>query len=500
LGNIVSSDTSTEGKPQTRFLAGAVWMVSMRWAMRFVGLFSTIILARLLTPQDFGLVAMAMIVVALLDTLSSTGVDLALIRERDSSSKLYNAAWTIQILQNALVAALMVAAVPMAIDYFDEPRLQHILYWLALSQLIMGCRNIGTVAFRQELDFAKEFRYSLYVKLIGFVATVSLALTLQDYRAIVYGVVLKSFFELIISYRMHPYRPKLSFQGMGRIWGFSQWLLLSSLIGVINSKASQFIIGGSIGAAALGFYYMAIELGTMFVHEVVMPIRRALFPNMSLLLDDREAFIHNSIKIVGIISLVSVPIGVGLHLVASEFIALLLGPQWVDAVAILEWTALYGGVTGISLGLNLILMVQKKVHLTAIQLALESVVLLPLLVWVSKSGTTEDIAIANLLVAIAFLPLTVVMVVRTLKINFGVLGEVMWRPVLAGAAMFYIDALLLEDVSLNVVLSLAAHIFLGIVSYGIAIGLLWLASGRPKTAEATIVEIACNFLPGNRNS
>jgi len=237
LGNNVSSDTSTEGKPQTRFLAGAVWMVSMRWAMRFVGLFSTIILARLLTPQDFGLVAMAMIVVALLDTLSSTGVDLALIRERDSSSKLYNAAWTIQILQNALVAALMVAAVPMAIDYFDEPRLQHILYWLALSQLIMGCRNIGTVAFRQELDFAKEFRYSLYVKLIGFVATVSLALTLQDYRAIVYGVVLKSFFELIISYRMHPYRPKLSFQGMGRIWGFSQWLLLSSLIGVINSKA-----------------------------------------------------------------------------------------------------------------------------------------------------------------------------------------------------------------------------------------------------------------------
>ncbi|MEZ5481328.1 MAG: oligosaccharide flippase family protein [Porticoccaceae bacterium] len=175
----MTSPQSDTTAPNTRFVAGTIWMVAMRWAMRFVGFFSSIILARLLAPEDFGLVAMAMMVVALIDTLSSTGVDLALIRERDTERKLYNAAWTIQVIQGAIVAVVMLCAMPFIADYFGESKLYTILTILAGAYFFQGFKNIGIVAFRKELDFAREFRFSLYVKLLSFVVTVAGALLLE---------------------------------------------------------------------------------------------------------------------------------------------------------------------------------------------------------------------------------------------------------------------------------------------------------------------------------
>ena len=155
-------------------------MLALRWMIRILGLVSMVILARLLTPGDFGLVAMAMVVYALIDSMATTGVDLALIRDQRDSLELYDGAWTIQVLQGIFIAILMLASIPFAVAYFEESRLQTILSLLALSALIQGFRNIGTVAFRKELDFAKDFRFAVYQKLGVFAVTVTLALWLRD--------------------------------------------------------------------------------------------------------------------------------------------------------------------------------------------------------------------------------------------------------------------------------------------------------------------------------
>ena len=86
---------------------GSVWMVAMRWCMRGIGLISTVILARLLTPEDFGIVAMCMIVVGLLEAISYTGVDLALIRDSRTTRHHYDTAWTIQVLQASIHGGIL---------------------------------------------------------------------------------------------------------------------------------------------------------------------------------------------------------------------------------------------------------------------------------------------------------------------------------------------------------------------------------------------------------
>jgi len=165
----------------------------MRWGRRMIGLVSTLILARLLTPEDFGIVAMAATVASLLEMLTWTGVDLALIREREPTREHYDTAWTIKILQGVLVALLVLASAPIAAMVFDEPRVAGALALLSLRPVLDGLQNIGVVDFRRDLDFGKEFRFGMYQKLMSFSVVVVLAITLRNYWVMIIGMISAAF-------------------------------------------------------------------------------------------------------------------------------------------------------------------------------------------------------------------------------------------------------------------------------------------------------------------
>ena len=132
----------------------------MRWAMRALGLFSTVIVARILSPEDFGVVAIALIAVGLLETVAYLGVDLSLIKDQSAGRDEFDTAWTIQLLQGGLIALLLFACSPLAASFFNEPRAQAVIAWLALRPILEGFQNIGLVTFRRDLKFSQEFRFA----------------------------------------------------------------------------------------------------------------------------------------------------------------------------------------------------------------------------------------------------------------------------------------------------------------------------------------------------
>ena len=149
------------GPPPLRrtLIVGSLWMVGLRWAVKLFGLVNTMILARLLVPEDFGLTAMAMAVVAIVSVLFEFGVDYALIQKADATRDHFNAAWTIRLIQASLAALLVVACAPLAAAFYGEPRVVGIMFVLGGATLLRGFANIGVVAFRKELEFHKEFRF-----------------------------------------------------------------------------------------------------------------------------------------------------------------------------------------------------------------------------------------------------------------------------------------------------------------------------------------------------
>ncbi|MBY0431594.1 MAG: oligosaccharide flippase family protein, partial [Rhodospirillales bacterium] len=147
---------------------GALWMVGMRWSLKAVGAINTVILARLLAPDDFGVIAMATIVVGFVEMLADCNVDMALLRNPNATREHYNSAWTGQIMMGAIVTALLcLLARPMA-AYYGDPRVETVMYIVSFRGFIMGWQNIGVVDFRRNLEFSKEFRYWVYRRLSMF--------------------------------------------------------------------------------------------------------------------------------------------------------------------------------------------------------------------------------------------------------------------------------------------------------------------------------------------
>ena len=170
---------------------GAIWMLLFKVADRGLGLISTLILVRLLTPTDFGIVAMAVAMVAIVELLTSFGFDTAIIRQKDATDEHYHTAWTFDVLFGIFVAVVMVGFAGQVARFYNEPEVELVLYVLALSPLLSGFENVGIVAFRKDLQFRNEFRFQVWKKIAGFVVTVPLAFLLRNYWALVIGVVFR---------------------------------------------------------------------------------------------------------------------------------------------------------------------------------------------------------------------------------------------------------------------------------------------------------------------
>src|SRR5262245_11724263 len=131
----------------------AAWMVGMRWTIRAIGLVNTIILARLLTPQDFGLVAMATVVIGLLDAIADPNVEVPLLRGHLIGRSDYDRSWTLQVIAGMIKSGLIILIAPLLAAHYSDPRVAMITYIIALRPAIEGFENIGQVDFRRGLHF-----------------------------------------------------------------------------------------------------------------------------------------------------------------------------------------------------------------------------------------------------------------------------------------------------------------------------------------------------------
>ena len=165
----------------------ALITVAMRWTARLIGFVSTLILARLLAPEDFGVIAMASLVIGLADVFFELGVNVALIQNKAPSQEHYDTAWTLRIIQTTLAAIIVVIAAPLAATYFNDPRVTLVVQVMAVSLMLSGLENIGVVTFQKEMQFGREFQFLFCKRIVGFIVTIAAAWFIRSYWALVIG-------------------------------------------------------------------------------------------------------------------------------------------------------------------------------------------------------------------------------------------------------------------------------------------------------------------------
>ncbi|MBC7951776.1 MAG: lipopolysaccharide biosynthesis protein [Rhodospirillaceae bacterium] len=467
-------------------VSGSLWMIGMRWTLRGIGVFSTLILARLLAPEDFGLVAMSMLLVGAVEVFSQTGQALALIRHPDPTREHFNTAWTLTIAMGAAVTLVLWLAAPLAETLFHEPRAVLAVRILSLRALVGGFENIGIVKFRKDLLFASEFKLQVAQRVINLASTLGLAFWLQNYWALVAGILGGRVLGVALSYLMHPYRPRLCLSKLGDIGAFSVWMLIVHVAQFAQDKADEVAVGASTDTAAMGRYNVAADLAMAPTVELVLPMTRALFPIFSKLANEPEALARAYLGVFSTVAILCFSAATGISVVAADLTLALLGEKWIEAIPLVEMLALSGGLYGLMQGSIPLISACGHGRLSA-TITLSRAVLTALAVTMAVQGGMEAIAGARLAVGLVILPGVFAALCRILPITLGQIASRAVRPALAAAGMAMVVKLLHADSIPWPLVRLLLDAGTGAVTFTILLLALWALSGRPDGPEAALV-------------
>jgi O-antigen/teichoic acid export membrane protein len=469
-------------------LRGSAWMIGMRWLMRFIGLFSTIVLARILTPDDFGLVAMSAVVVELLMMLGDTNVDIALIREPGTPRKIYDSAWTVQALFGLGVAVLVVAAAAPLAAYYGDRRVELVMYILALRPAILGFENVGVAEFRKQLDFAKEFRYGVWRKLSLFAIGLGLALTLQNYLALAIAAPVSAAVAVFFSFAMSAYRPTFCLSHAWLVWSSSRWLILQNLSQAALERGDELIIGGVAAPATVGHYYMASQVAPLPTREVAWPLERALVPTYAKLITAGESIAPSVVNVMGLMAIFCCAAGVGLAVIAHDLVLLVFGAQWQASVPFFQWLAIFGLFAGLTRPLMPAFCVLKHERLYALLTTAQTFVTLPVLVFAAYSIDITAVAAGRAIVAAVFFVTFCVVACRIAHVRAGAFLNVMWRPVIASLVMASAVVASRDPALPGHLLPLIHDIAIGVAVFALTQLGLWVLSGRPWGPEQLVID------------
>ncbi len=482
--------------------AGAAWVILQRLAVRVIGLASTLILVRLLVPADFGIVALATAFSTGLDVIMELGFDFALINERDAKRERYDAAWTLSVLRGLLVGGLLAGAAWPLAQFYGDPRLFEVMLWLGLAFFLSGLQNIGVVDFRKDFRLDKEFSLLVWSKVISFAVTIALAWIWRDYRALVIGILVNKSASVILSYTMHPFRPRLRFAGIGGFLHFSKWLMVVNLVNLVNARVDRVILGKMAGTASVGIFSVAHEISTLATTELIWPIARALFPGYAKIAAEPQKLAPAFLDATGLIMLLAAPITAGIALMAEPIVRIALGPDWLAAIPVIQILALYGFLDMPTANVKALFLALGRPDLVAWRDIPSAVVLVPALIAgatlagaVGAAWALVASAAVTFIVAFAFLR-------RSIAVGVTDIMRVCWRPFVAallmGGAVMGLD---MRAPDASTLLLLAETVVRGLFGAAIYIAAclgLWWLSGRPAGAEASVVAFAaakCGFLP-----
>ena len=478
----------------TRELAvGSGWMIGAQLAIQAIGLLSTIILARLLIPADFGLVALAITIFAGLQALSDLSFDVPLIQNPRAGRAEYDTAWTLSACRDILIAiGLTVAAEPIA-SGFEDPRLGPIIYCLAIATFLDGIQNIGIVDFRKELKFHQDLIFRVLGKLGPFLVTIPLAFLWRNYWALVIGTVAGSLFRLILSFAMHSYRPRVSFTEWRGLLQFSKWLMLANLCIFISSRAITFIISAISGTGALGVFLISTEIAYQVNSNLLAPMRRALFPGYSKVAADLGRLQFIFLDISALVFLIGTPLTLGIGLVANPLVKVALGPNWIEAIPLIKILSIKEFLLLTSSMLGPIYLATGHPRYTMALQSFNAIVTLPLLILGTFWAGLVGAAYATLVAAASGVIFDLFLGLPLLSLSIFTLLAAIWRPLVAGAMMFAVVSMLeaywQADSVAGSMFLLVIYVTAGAATYSAGVFFLWVTAGLPRGAESHLITL-----------
>lgn len=322
--------------------SAVIWRSGTQIAAQLISWASTFLVIRILAPADYGLYAMTVVVLTLLNLMNGYGLANALIQQREVTPKMLRQLFGMLIVLNGALAAAQVACAPLAARYYGQPLVADILRVQALIYLTNPFLALGYAVLSREMDFRRQAQVNIVSALIGAAASLAGALSgLGVWTLVLAPLAMFTSRALGMTLMARAFiRPSFDFRGAWSIAGFGGLVALSSLLYFVQTQADVVIGGRLLAPHDLGLYTTALFLAQIFVNKVVPPLNEVAFSAYARIQHDRSTFAAGFLRSARAIMLLAVPFCFGLAACAEPLVDVVLGEKWLGAAPLLRLLAL----------------------------------------------------------------------------------------------------------------------------------------------------------------
>lgn len=397
---------------------GTIWSFLAFGAAKGIGLGTTLVLARLLTPHDFGLVGFAMILIGAFTLLQDLGVPQAIIYSQRDNQAIAGTALTINVFAAILLFGLTALAAPYLAALDGEPGLTPVVTALALGLVISSIGSVQNAVMMKKLAFRAKFLPDVVPLVVSGVVSISLAVLGYGVWSLVYGYLAKCITTTLLLWALSDVRCRPGFERTiaSDLLHYGLHVSFATILGFMVMNIDYFIIGYRLSSTDLGIYTMAFVFASLPSTAIGQVVARTVFPAYSRIRHDSAALIAMFSRVFHLVSLLSIALGISIYVCAPSYIPMVLGTRWHGVIEPLQWLIAFGVLRSIEFTVTPIYRALGRPDVTW-KFNLFRLVTVAPAIWLGVHYGIIGVAIVQIVVALLFLPIHGVILFRLLNLS-----------------------------------------------------------------------------------
>jgi len=329
-----------------RAVRGVIWTGSSQLIRQIFSWLVTVVLARLLVPEDFGIVGMTAIFTGFIGQINELGLSAAIIQKKDlTDSHLHTSFWT-SLAAGVMLCGVSIGLSPLAADFFNKPLVQPVMAVSSAGFIIGSFGIVHRAILKKKLEFKKIAAAEIGGTVAYGLVAISLAFAGKGVWSLVGGGLSKSFVSVLVLYKSYNWYPRAHFNysRFKDLFRFGRNVMGANLMYHLSSNIDYLIVGRLLGASVLGYYTLAYNLATFPLRKISLAVTKVTFPTFSEIQNENEKLQQAYLKSVTYISLVTFPLLAGLLSIAPEFVKIIYGEKWGPAILPLQILCIAGAL------------------------------------------------------------------------------------------------------------------------------------------------------------
>ncbi len=364
-------------------IRGAGWNGALQVATTVLAAVKIVVLARILTPNDFGLFALVVITLGILEATSETGINPTIIQSEKSISYFLDTAWVISLIRGLLISILMILMGFVLRSVYQSEQLLTLVGLAALIPIIKGFINPAIVTLQKDFRFFRDTVYRFLVLVVEVSSTIVIALLLRSVFAMVLGLIVSASFEVVLTWLMFNVRPRLNYisSRAREIFTNMKGLNILSILGYASENVDSLIVGKVVGTSGLGIYQNSYGFTHKLNLQLAKSVQHGTFPVYARMSNDqprlRRAYLRTVSTSIGIFTVIAIPF----FLFPELTVSILLGDKWLAAVPLIRPLLIAGIIQSVA-AISSSLLVSRRAYFWMNANLLTTVVSMAMLVFI----------------------------------------------------------------------------------------------------------------------